>query len=105
MKPQDIKFTDAIGQDLICEDGVKRPVKEIVEKYADSHFYLINEQDPDSRMGYEIHALSLITQLMGWGPACQADRVLYENEAKDLKMIKPSKITGTRSRFEVDWDE
>lgn len=59
-KPQ-----DAIGRRLICEDGIPRMVTGITFSFQYKDRFIINEVDPDSQMGYWIHALSLARQMMG----------------------------------------
>lgn len=56
---------EAIGKTIICEDGVPRRVVEIVPSHRYPYMCVINEQDPDSQLGYFVHNLSLSCQLLG----------------------------------------
>lgn len=62
---EDVKITDAIGKNIICEDGIERRCVEIVGSMKWPWKVIINEHDPDSKMGHFVNMLSLCAQILG----------------------------------------
>lgn len=60
-----LSLTDALGKTIVCEDGKPRKVHQIVYARGYKDRAIINEGDPDSKMGYFVHLLSLSCQLHG----------------------------------------
>ena len=60
-----VALSDAIGRNIVCEDGIMRKVHHIVYAQGYKDRAIINEMDPDSRMGHFVHLLSLSCQIMG----------------------------------------
>lgn len=61
-----LKPRDAIGRTIVCKDGIPRKIYSIAESYQYPDHFIVNENDPDSKMGYFVHALSLVAQVMGY---------------------------------------
>jgi hypothetical protein len=64
-KNQRVKLEDCVGHTLICDDGVARLVYSIVHSVRFRHLAVINEDDPESKMGHHINLLSLSAQMLG----------------------------------------
>lgn len=56
---------EAVGRNVLCEDGKTRRVVTIVPSHAHPHMSIINEADPDSKSGYFVHNLVLACQIRG----------------------------------------
>lgn len=63
---------DLVGHVVMCEDGVFRRVMEATEPVggyqAKSGLIIINEHDPQSKMGHYVHMLTVQCVLMGLPP-------------------------------------
>lgn len=60
-----LKLTDALGLNILCDDGITRKCHEIVGSNKWPWMAIINEQDPNSKAGYFVHLLSLAAQIIG----------------------------------------
>lgn len=80
---------EAIGKTIICEDGVPRRVVEIVPSHRYPHMCVINEQDPDSQLGYFVHNLSLSCQLLGQPLPSEDAKQAFNRMTKALDYNEP----------------
>ena len=62
---QSIKLKDAVGRNIICEDGITRLCHEIVNSFTYPWRAIVNEKDPDSSSGYFVNLHSLGAQIAG----------------------------------------
>lgn len=59
-----IKITDAIGKNIICEDGIERRCVEICYSNKWPWKAIINEQDSNSNLGHFVNLFSLSAQIL-----------------------------------------
>lgn len=62
---QQFSYKDCIGRNVKCDDGAIRRVVQICGSNAYPWKAIINERDPDSKMGYFVSLLSLSCQMLG----------------------------------------
>lgn len=55
----------AIGRNIICDNGTSHRVVTICPSLKHKDRILINETDEESGAGYYVHTLSLVCQIMG----------------------------------------
>ena len=60
-----VRYSDAIGHNIVCEDGSTHRVVTICGSHRYPWKAIINEPDPDSSMGHFVSLLSLVAQLHG----------------------------------------
>lgn len=60
-----INIKDAIGKTIFCDDGIPRRVVDIAFSMRWPWRVIINENDPESKMGYFCNKLSFTCQLLG----------------------------------------
>lgn len=62
---QQFSYRDCVGRSVKCDDGAVRRVVQICGSNAFPWKAIINERDPDSKMGYFVSLLSLSCQMLG----------------------------------------
>ena len=62
---QKLSLRDFLGKTIICDDGIPRKVHQIGPSFRHKDRVVINEGDPDSKMGYFCHLLLLTRQFYG----------------------------------------
>lgn len=85
---------EAVGKNIICEDGIPRRVVEIVKSMKWPWKMIINEQDPESNAGYFVSVLSLCSQLLGQPPPDRAVEDAFQ------KMMRVKFNIGEDGSFE-----
>ena len=63
----EVDIQQAVGTTIVCLDGITRRVIEIVNSMRWPWMAIINEQDPESKMGHWVNLLSLSMQILGKG--------------------------------------
>lgn len=63
--PQKFPLREAVGRNIICEDGIARRVVNICFSYRFKWKAIVNETDPDASMGHFVSLLSLAAQVHG----------------------------------------
>lgn len=91
---------EAIGKNVICEDGIARRVVEIVPSHAFPYRSIINEGDEDSKSGYFVHNLSLACQLQGLPLPDKEQMEAFNRVCKSLDYNEP-KNRHERRRLEA----
>ena len=79
-----VRYSDAIGRAIICEDGIGRRVVTICGSFQYPWKAIINEPDPDSKSGFFVNLLSLTWQLQGKGIPPKEKQVSYEKVIRAL---------------------
>lgn len=77
-----ISIKDAIGKTIICDDGIPRRVVEIVFSNRWPWKAIINENDPESKMGHFVNKLSLTCQLLGKPLPTEAEIKAFEKTVR-----------------------
>ena len=95
--PNEFKLSDAIGRNIICDDGITRKVEQISHSYVCPGKLLINEVNEDETPGGAwVSALSLTCQMLG-KPVPTREQV--EAHFKVLRALRfsddPKLATGT----------
>lgn len=80
---------DAVGHTIICEDGIARRVVEIVPSHGYPWLSIINENDPDSKMGWFVHNLDLAAQVLGQPRPDQEAKEAFIRVCKAMNYNEP----------------
>ena len=91
-----------IGKSIKCMDGITRRIFEIHPSIQHRDMFVINENDPDSKMGYFVHSLEVTCKALNQPPpseeakaaASRLWRTMVIADARDLysRTVKGQKI-------------
>lgn len=81
---QAIELKEAIGKEVLCEDGTIRKVESIVHCAGSFGFAVINEDLEAERTGFMVHLLKLFSQLRGQPPPSEEDLKKFDEIAKSF---------------------
>jgi hypothetical protein len=87
---------DAIGRNIICDDGVQRRVEQISHSYRYADKVLINEVNEDETPGGAwVHALSLACQMHGGRLPTQEEKRAFSRTMQAFRFEPERDRLGT----------
>jgi hypothetical protein len=95
---KDTRYDDMIGRTLLCEDDVERRVVEITSSIGFPWLCVINENDPDSKLGHFVHLLTVVHKRDMHAPPSKEAREAFTRLAKKMDVAKADPLSKILTR-------